>query len=298
MRFLDTRHGDNYKVYNLCSERQYEPSVFHGRACRYPFDDHNCPPLSLIYECCQDLSDFLKADDKNVVALHCKAGKGRTGLMICCFLLWNNDWDTAESALSFYGAARTHNQKGVTIPSQIRYVNYFDRALHRSVGPTNVVPPQKLLMLQGLVLRNFPSQAAGAEASVKIRAHGKTTVPSTVLAWKGAPGIISSQKNICDLSLALPTLPLRGDIHVRVDTKSGSFMFWFNTFFYDQKLQLTKPEIDKAAKDKSLSADFSVEMTFSAEEDTAAAAALQRHGVAQVGIKKLAYRFPESLMCL
>lgn len=56
-------------------------------AC-FPFDDHNCPPLQLIYAFCQSAYDWLKGDLENVVVVHCKAGMARTGLMICCLLLY------------------------------------------------------------------------------------------------------------------------------------------------------------------------------------------------------------------
>lgn len=46
VRFLDTKHPDHYKVYNLCSERSYDPSVFHNRVERVLIDDHNVPRLS------------------------------------------------------------------------------------------------------------------------------------------------------------------------------------------------------------------------------------------------------------
>ena len=37
-RFLDTKHPDHYKVFNLCCEpgRGYDPEVFHGRVERSP----------------------------------------------------------------------------------------------------------------------------------------------------------------------------------------------------------------------------------------------------------------------
>lgn len=41
-RFLDTRHGNNYWVFNFCpvAENSYPSSVFEGRVSRYPFPDH------------------------------------------------------------------------------------------------------------------------------------------------------------------------------------------------------------------------------------------------------------------
>lgn len=68
-------------------------------------------------------------DKKNVVAVHCKAGKGRTGLMICCYLLYSGMFKNSYECMRYYGAMRTNNKKGVTIPSQIRYVMYFEKAL-------------------------------------------------------------------------------------------------------------------------------------------------------------------------
>jgi len=46
--------------------------------------------------------------------------------MICCLLMETKLKKSAADALEFYGQRRTENGKGVTIPSQIRYVAYFD----------------------------------------------------------------------------------------------------------------------------------------------------------------------------
>ncbi|EGB07424.1 hypothetical protein AURANDRAFT_28007, partial [Aureococcus anophagefferens] len=124
-RFFDAKHGGHYKFYNLCSERTYPSDRFHGQFVRFPFDDHNPPPLGLFYFFCKDVEAYLAADPANVVAIHCKAGKGRTGVMISAYLMWCGDWPDPDEAMKFYGFARTANQKGVTIPSQRRFVDYF-----------------------------------------------------------------------------------------------------------------------------------------------------------------------------
>ena len=77
----------------------------------FPFDDHNAPPIEVIGAFCMDVDEYLKKDESNVVVIHCKAGKGRTGVMICSYLLHCGMWDVASEALRYYGAARTKDAK-------------------------------------------------------------------------------------------------------------------------------------------------------------------------------------------
>ena len=123
--FLTTKHGEQVKVYNLCSERDYPKELFGGRVSKYPFDDHNPPPMSMFLPYCQDVCQWLDSNPQNVVAIHCKAGKGRTGVMICAYLLYVGEWEDPYDCMQFYGFARTNDQKGVTIPSQRRFICYF-----------------------------------------------------------------------------------------------------------------------------------------------------------------------------
>lgn len=59
----------------------------------------------------------MKNEEKNVAAIHCKAGKGRTGVMICCYLIYSRFSKNAHDALVYYGKIRTADAKGITIPS-------------------------------------------------------------------------------------------------------------------------------------------------------------------------------------
>lgn len=47
----------------------------------------------------------------NVAVIHCKAGKGRTGTVICCYIMKMGLWDTAEASMTYYAAMRTYNCK-------------------------------------------------------------------------------------------------------------------------------------------------------------------------------------------
>eukprot|EP01126_Amoeba_proteus_P051723 TRINITY_DN6197_c0_g4_i9.p1 TRINITY_DN6197_c0_g4~~TRINITY_DN6197_c0_g4_i9.p1 ORF type:complete len:207 (-),score=44.58 TRINITY_DN6197_c0_g4_i9:194-814(-) len=144
-KFLNEYHPYSHKVYNLCSERSYPANKFYAQES-YPFDDHNCPTIDLLAACCKDLDQWLCDYDDNVAAIHCKAGKGRTGLVICAFLAYKyQDKMTAEDALQFYAQRRTHNEQGVTIPSQIRFVRYFGSVLTQIKSNTfNPDRPRKL----------------------------------------------------------------------------------------------------------------------------------------------------------
>ncbi|KAK7295424.1 hypothetical protein RJT34_18332 [Clitoria ternatea] len=140
---LEMRHHEHYKVYNLCIEESYDPAHFDGRVEAYPFDDNHVPSLEMIKAFCESVDSWLSDDPKNIAVIHCMAGKGRTGLMVCAYLIYCGM--PADEALQLYADRRTTNNEGVSIPSQRRYVGYWESMLSiprsANYGP-NVNMPQ------------------------------------------------------------------------------------------------------------------------------------------------------------
>ena len=133
-RFFRTYHGENYMLFNCTSECVYPSEPFGGAVRRYAIDDHNVPLLEGIVAFCKELEDLSVARPGIVFAIHCRGGKGRTGTMVCSWLLWTRHCQTAEEALELFQRRRTDERikgkwQGVETASQKRYVRYVEQYL-------------------------------------------------------------------------------------------------------------------------------------------------------------------------
>lgn len=60
----------------------------------------------MLFEICDKMSDYLNKSSDTVVAVHCNHGKGRTGTIVCCFLLYCNVFRDANLVIEFYAKKR------------------------------------------------------------------------------------------------------------------------------------------------------------------------------------------------
>lgn len=172
---MEKYHRGHYKMYNFCCEpgRGYDPKIFENRVERYPFKDHNTPPLETMVAFADSVKQWLDADPLNVVNMHCKAGKGRAGLMCCVALVRTGVVQSAKEALDLYDQERVTNNRGLTVCSQRKFVIFYEALWRQVWGVTGdigqipavaegeetpyKVPDQPALRLFGVEVLNLPA---------------------------------------------------------------------------------------------------------------------------------------------
>jgi len=128
---LNKYHEDHFTIWNL-SGRKYSYEKFNQKVLDYGFPDHHSPPLELLFKIVLSMHSYLTADVANVSVVHCMGGKGRTGTVIACYLLYIGMFSDPIDALRFFAEKRSSISKGVIQASQIRYTKYFGDLIKRT----------------------------------------------------------------------------------------------------------------------------------------------------------------------
>ena len=132
--FFNQKHTNTYQIYNMSNRGIQEQRFGKAKVISYSWADHHSPAISVLFDSCDHMFRYLKENPKRVVTVNCNAGKGRTGTSISCFLIYSglagDDWKTA---MNYYGNERFWTGRGVSQPSQQRYVQYFALAHKRFI---------------------------------------------------------------------------------------------------------------------------------------------------------------------
>jgi hypothetical protein len=153
---LQRRHGGRYMMWNL-SEVDYDTGMLDDQVLNFSFPGSPSPPLGLMLKLLVSMESWLKADDRNVVVVHCLTGKGRTSTVLAAFLCWMGEagFGDVYQALEYIARCKKVSLEELTIPSQRRYASYFKNMLD------GVRPSQPPLMLKRVVVSEAPKYAKG-----------------------------------------------------------------------------------------------------------------------------------------
>ncbi|CAB4055302.1 TPTE [Lepeophtheirus salmonis] len=278
--FLDKKHHGKYKLYNLCSEKTYDVSFFHSRVERFMIDDHNVPSLSEMLRFAENVREWFDSDPDNVIVVHCKGGKGRTGTMICVWLVESGVFTSADQSLDYFGSRRTDTNvskkfQGVETPSQSRYVRYFE-LMKTTMGGR--IPEPRPLLLKEFTISGMSYVGAGDGSDFWFsvdQGRGNRVFSANMSFNRNCVSDYDSGKDILKIQI-LNSPILDGDIRVVFQTSSKivpkgyeecPFYFWFNTAFIniDTGLFLSREELDNPHKPKTWSTfrdNFSVQAEF------------------------------------
>ena len=84
----------------------------------FPMMDHNPGSVNTLFEFTLDAALYLASEPNGLIAVHCKAGKGRTGFSICAYMIFMEAFSDAYEAIEFFNRRRTLNGKGgLNVPS-------------------------------------------------------------------------------------------------------------------------------------------------------------------------------------
>ena len=128
--FLTKNHKKKYLVINL-SNRTYNYLYFDNKVYDVKWPNHFPCPFLRYLETVIFCVEFLLSDKDNAIAVHCLAGKGRTGSLINSILLCSNKFDDVLKANEFYLFKRSVK---VDRNSQIGYLKYFKEFLEKKSG--------------------------------------------------------------------------------------------------------------------------------------------------------------------
>ena len=267
-KFLEQRHAGHYCIYNL-TENSYDSSLFAGPVRHMGWLDHNSPPLLRLIEVVTGIHEFLEADPLNVVVVHCKAGRGRTGTAISSYLLYSKLFEIPKDAIDFFNVRRSTTGRGVENPSQVRSVEYIHAWMHETIPNALVFKPPTVLFRR-MIMYPVPKLGLrkGCEPHVEVWQNAQiseelgATYNSTETKRYHADSAIY-------MMIEAPRVPLCGDIKFRVFNKSllsknVIFSFYFHTAMIpadESYLDLTADHLDGDLESNSaFSPDFKVRL--------------------------------------
>uniref|UniRef100_A0A8K9XEU1 Tensin 1 n=1 Tax=Oncorhynchus mykiss TaxID=8022 RepID=A0A8K9XEU1_ONCMY len=256
---LASKHGEHYLLLNLSERRNDITKLNH----KFGWPDHYAPALDKICSMCKAMDTWLNADQHNVVVLHNKGNRGRTGVVVAAYMHYSNISASADQALDRFAMRRFYEDKALPVgqPSQRRYVRYFSGLLSGHIKINN-----KPLFLHHVIMHGIPNfeSKGGCRPFLKIYQAMQPVYTSGIYNVQG-----DSHTSIC-ITIE-PGLLLKGDIllkcyhkRFRSPIRDVIFRVQFHTCaIHDLGVVFGKNELDQTFKDERFPEYGKVEFVFS-----------------------------------
>ncbi|KAM4613258.1 tensin-2-like isoform 2-T2 [Polymixia lowei] len=259
---LKSKHQDKFLLLNL-SEKRHDITRLNPKVQDYGWPDLHAPPLDRICAVCKAMETWLTSDPHNVVVLHCKGNKGKTGVIVAAYMHYSKISAGADQALTTLAMRKFCEDKVSPSlqPSQNRYIYYFGGLLSGSIK-MNSSP----LFLHQILIPSLPHFQAGGGYYPFLKIYQSLQLVYT-------SGIYDPQSSRArKLCVTMePALLLKGDIMVKCYHRRSRgaerevvFRVQFHTCtVHGAQLWFGKTELDLACTDDRFPPDATVEFIFS-----------------------------------
>ncbi|XP_071349053.1 tensin-2-like isoform X2 [Trachinotus anak] len=259
---LKSKHQDKFLLLNL-SEKRHDITRLNQKVQDYGWPDLHAPPLDRICAICKAMETWLTSDPNNVVVLHCKGNKGKTGVIVAAYMHYSKISAGADQALTTLAMRKFCEDKVSSSlqPSQNRYIYYFGGLLSGTIK-MNSSP----LFLHQILIPSLPNFQTGGGFYPFLKIYQSLQLVYT----SGVYDPQSSRARKLCVTME-PALLLKGDIMVkcyhrrsRAAEREVVFRVQFHTCtVHGAQLWFGKTELDVACTDDRFPPDATVEFIFS-----------------------------------
>lgn len=229
--------------------------------CRNGWLDHSPPPFTLLQEILDDMNDHIMKSENNVVILHCRMGKGRSGTIAIAYMMKYMNCPF-EEAKELFMEKRFRNglSKGVTIYSQIRYIRYHELALYYGIAENNHVIEQLKMArfhLESIQLQNLSTvlYQHSYVSCIKLQKYNSNRDGLIDLALLQTPEQTSNQQHfknkkcilipidqdldVCDIKIDFSLITKSSTLTNKLTTLASNSNCWLNLYWETVKCSKT-----------------------------------------------------------
>uniref|UniRef100_A0A674EF11 Tensin-2-like n=1 Tax=Salmo trutta TaxID=8032 RepID=A0A674EF11_SALTR len=245
---LKSKHQDKFLLLNL-SEKRHDITRLNPKVEDFGWPDLHAPPLDKICAMCKAMETWLTSDPGNVVVLHCKGNKGRTGVIVAAYMHYSKISAGVDQALTTLAMRKFCEDKVSSSlqPSQNRYIYYFGGLLSGAIKMNS-----RPLFLHQVLIPSLPNfQAAGGGYYPFLKIYQSLQLCGHLIA----------------LCVSLPCLFFQVKCYhrrPRGSEREAVFRLQFHTCtVHGAQLWFGKGELDLACADDRFPPDATVEFIFS-----------------------------------